>query len=203
MTRNILNHLPMMRKVGKVSPWNAFLMTVYEDFLEASECARGIDFRSEKQKLVRTFRLNPLGPFFYILSDFLVTPSAEAIEMIRSKTRSQSSSPKTKARLIKSKEDDEEETISVDDFPAPEQCAPLDLGSSNPPATPAGNKRVLSGESYGQVSTETTPTKINHAEPLSQVLQNTLITTVINQVWLGGASIPWAQNRKIYLDYRP
>jgi hypothetical protein len=74
-------------------------------------------------------------------------------------------------------------------------------GSS--PSTPPPNKRTFSGESYGQQSTETTPQKMKHAEPLTQALQNTLIGTLLTQVWFGVVKIPWARNRKMYLNYRP
>ena len=44
---------------------------------------------------------------------------------------------------------------------------------------------------------------MNHAEPLTQALQNALIGILLTQVWFGEVQIPWARNRKMYLDYRP
>ena len=160
----------------------------------------------EKKTLVRQFRLNPLGPVFYALSDFLVTPSAEAIEIARSKTSSRSSSPKKKARVSQTTAGPHHESVTPHELIRIPQSSQLISPSKDLPSTPVGKKRVIStesNESYGKRSTETTPTKISHAESLTQALQNTLIATVINQVWLGGANIPWAQNRKMYLDYRP
>ena len=118
--------------------------------------------------------------------------------MVRAKTRSRTPSPKKKPRL--SEQNDDEPNLLKDTPPA----VPITVASSTSlPSTPASNKRVFSGESYGHSSTETTPVKINHAEQLTQALQNTLIASLIYNVWLGGAKVMWAQNRRMYLDYRP
>jgi hypothetical protein len=171
----------------------------YINILRASEEARGEDF-TVKKRLVRKLLSNPLCPFFSSLSDFLVTHSAEAMELARSKARSGSVSPKKKAKVSNKKQD--EDTILVEAMRRIAETSTLEP-LNNPPSTPVGTKRVFSGESYGHSSTETTPAKIRHPEPLTQALQNSLIGALICQVWLGGAEISWAQNREMYLDYRP
>lgn len=175
-------------------------MTVgYENILRASEEARGEDF-TVKKRLVRKLHSNPLWPFFNALADFLVTHSAEAIELNQSKARSGSVSPKKKAKISNERKDDA--PILMEAVHRIPESSILDRINS-PVPTPTGTKRVLSGESYGHSSTETTPSKIKHPEPLTQALQNSLIGTLIWQLWLGGAEISWAQNREMYLDYRP
>jgi len=54
-----------------------------------------------------------------------------------------------------------------------------------------------SDESFGRSSTETTSPR------LTQSLQNALVTAIIRTVWRSHIPIPWAQNRKMYLRYRP
>jgi hypothetical protein len=197
--QNILNPPQVTKSVIKVSLLGAELMVGYNEILQASEEARGEDFSGLKKNVVRKFRSNPLGPFFCSLSDFLVTQSAEAIDMIRSKARSRSASPKKKAKIAAQVDDDEPYTPKQSPLPMP--MTPDFF--TPPPSTPVGNKRVFSGESYGDSSTETTPAKIIHSEPLTQALQNNLIGTLIYHIWLGGAEITWAQNRQMYMDYRP
>jgi hypothetical protein len=171
----------------------------YGNILRASDEARGEDF-TVKKRLVRKLHSNPLWPFFNSLSDFLVTHSAEAIELVQSKVRSRSASPQKKAKISNQKTDDGHILMEAMHRIPPSSI--LDP-SDNSPSTPTGTKRVFSGESYGHSSTETTPSKIKHSEPLTQALQNSLIGTLIWQLWLGGAEISWAQNREMYLDYRP
>ena len=60
-----------------------------------------------------------------------------------------------------------------------------------------------SDESFGRSSTETTPPRLTQAESLTQSLQNALVTAIIRTVWRSHIPIPWAQNRKMYLRYRP
>lgn len=174
-------------------------MVGYNKIIRASEDARGVDFSMGQQDLVRRFADNPLDDFFCTLGDFLVTPSAEAIDLNQAKMRSRTPSPKKKART--SKQNDKDESNIPEEIP---NVSLVETPSfTSPPSTPASNKRVFSGESHGHSSTETTPNKINHLEPLTQALQNDLIRTIIKTVWSGGANIPWAQNRIMYLVYRP
>ena len=177
------------------------LIVGYELILRASEDARDQDFTIEKQKLVRKFRTNPLATTFCSLSDFLVSHSAESLDLIRSKTRSRSASPTKKPKVSEPIMD--EEIIPLDHSPSIPADPCINTATISP-ATPATtNKRVFSGESYGSSSTETTPSRMSHSETLTQSLQNTLVGALIFNIWDGGANIPWAQNRKMYLDYRP
>jgi hypothetical protein len=195
-----------MRMLKTVFVFNALLMIVYNEVIDASEAARGTDFNVEKKVLARKFRSNILKQFFYILSDFLVMSSADAIELARSKTRSRSTSPKKKVRVSTAAEEQEYDSIPISQTILTAQSSQINFALDNAPATPVGNKRVFSNESvvsYGFSSTETTPTKISHTESLTQSLQNALIGALISEVWLGGPEIPWAKGRKMCLDYRP
>jgi hypothetical protein len=58
------------------------------------EEARGMEFAADKKQLVKKLRPNPLNRLFRLLAEFLVTPSAEATDLMRPKARSASSSPK-------------------------------------------------------------------------------------------------------------
>jgi hypothetical protein len=175
-------------------------MVVYNRILEASEAARETGFSVEKKDLVRKFLLNPLLPVFSLFADFYISTSAEALDLSRSETRLRSASPKKKAKVSNSHEYGE--MTSPDDLSSIHTSPEIALEDSSP-TTPPPNKRVFSGESYGQQSTETTLQKMNHAEPLTQALQNALIGILLTQVWFGEVQIPWARNRKMYLDYRP
>jgi hypothetical protein len=206
LIRGILSRLMTMRMLKTVFTFNTVLMIVYNEVMDASEAARGTDFNVEKKVLARKFRSNILKQFFYLLSDFLVMSSAEAMELARSKTRSRSSSPKKKARTSKAAGEQGYDSIPVSETIPTSQSSRLNFALDNTPATPVGNKRVFSNEfteSYGFSSTETTPTKITHTESLTQSLQNALIGALIGEVWLGGPEIPWAKGRKMCLDYRP
>src|SRR5947207_4444869 len=167
-----------MRNLETVFTFHAMLIAVYKEVMDASEVARGTDFTVEKEVLARKFRSNILKSFFYILSDFLVTRSAQAMEMGRSGTRSRLSSPKRKARVSKLTGEQECESIPTNELTPISQSSQFNFTSENTPTTLVGSKRVSSNESYGPESTETTPIKIGHAESVTQSLQNALIGTL-------------------------
>src|SRR5947207_10550446 len=151
-----------MRNLETVFTFHAMLIAVYKEVMDASEVARGTDFTVEKEVLARKFRSNILKSFFYILSDFLVTRSAQAMEMGRSGTRSRLSSPKRKARVSNLTGEQECESIPTNELTSISQSSQFNFTSENTPATPVGSKRVFSNEShgsYGPESTETTPIK--------------------------------------------
>ena len=190
---------------GRLLHARKVLIVGYLDIMQASEAARGEDFTNKRSYFVRNFRGNPLSQFYSELADFFDTHSAEAKDRIRSKARYRSISPKKKPKL--SHPDDNVSPISDPEQSSRQsstQHSSIDQPSSNfPPSTPVSNKRVFSGESFGPSSTETTPTKITHAESVTQSLQNTLVTAIIDTVWDGEVNVSWAQNREMYLKYRP
>jgi hypothetical protein len=55
-------------------------MMVYNVMMDVSQAAEGTSFNLKEDVLARKFRSNILKQLFYILSDFLVMPSAEALE---------------------------------------------------------------------------------------------------------------------------
>ena len=177
-------------------------MVGYENFLNASGDTDERDLQVEKKVLVAKFLTNPLDDFFELLAKSLITRSAESIELIQSKTRDESSkkrgSPKKKAKIDQS--DDIDDIPSIDDLP---RTPSIQYANPNtvPPATPVSKKCDFSEGSYGSLSTETTPSKLSHPEQHTQELQNCLMRKLIKHIWLGGAEIPWAQGREMYLDY--
>jgi hypothetical protein len=75
--------------------------------------------------------------------------------------------------------------------------------SSSFPITPQ-NKRIPSDSSttsYGISSTETTPQKLDKPEQEVQSLQNIMVMTLLRAIWRGGIPVPWAMNRKMWIDY--
>jgi hypothetical protein len=80
-------------------------MVGYLEILQASGDVCDEDFDVEKEVLVESFLTNPLGPLFSFLSNSRISGSAEAIELVQSKSRSISpkkvGSPKKKARVSK------------------------------------------------------------------------------------------------------
>ena len=63
------------------------------------------------------------------------------------------------------------------------------------------NKRKISQTSFGTRSTETTPNKLQQPEAKVQSLRNTFVKRIINKLWFGKISIPWARNRYMFLTY--
>lgn len=186
--------------VIEVESYGMILMIGYHKILKASEEARGHDFSESKRDTVDKFDSNPLSQFFLSLSDFLVMPSAEATDMIRTKARSRSSSPRKKAKVSNPIDEDETESYLFEESPPLPSIGPI---ISTPPSSCSPeNKRVFSGESYGYISTDTTPTKIVHPETMTQSLQDELMKTLIHRIWRGEVQISWARNRKVYMDYR-
>lgn len=75
--------------------------------------------------------------------------------------------------------------------------------SSSVPVTPQ-NKRIPSDSSttsYAISSTETTPQKLDKPEQEVQSLQNIMIMTLLRAIWRGAIPVPWAMNRKMWIDY--
>lgn len=200
------NLLIMIWTIGDVKDADTTLIIGYDNIMKASGDITREDLSVSRHALVPKFLLNPLGAVFESLAKFLVMPSAESIDLVRSKTsKSRSGSPKKtgsprkKARLTKVDDTDE---ITLENLPSILD-PPIIIDSSTTPSTPPANKRDFSGESFGRSSTETTPTKINRPEPFTQDLQNCLSRELIRHLWIGGPRISWAENRTMYLDYLP
>jgi hypothetical protein len=127
----------------------------------------------------------------------MVGPSAEAMGLRQEKNRSRTPSPKKRSKLSKSQNDDNDIQF-IPEIP-PSQ---ISVSSFSDTTTPI-KKRNISGESFGTDSTETSPAKLSQAEQYTQNLQSTLIAKLINCVWHGEATVHWAENREMYLEYRP
>ena len=72
---------------------------------------------------------------------------------------------------------------------------------SQPNEAVNNKKRKVSETSFGNISTETTPTKLKQPEPNVQSLQDTFVNRLINKLWDGQVGIPWAQGRFMFLTY--
>jgi hypothetical protein len=117
-----------------------------------------------------------------------VGPSAESIEF---------PSPTKKSKISDSQDDDNELQFVLEIPPSQ-----ITTSSFIDTTTPV-KKRNFSGGSFGPQSTDTSPAKLTQAEQYTQNLQSTLITKLIDCIWRGEASVAWAENRKMYLEYRP
>jgi hypothetical protein len=190
-----------MRSVIEVA--NAFhrsLMVGYFKIMRSLEEAREVDIpQMGKEDLVVRFEDNPLCEFFVLLRDFIVGPSAEAMELRQEKNRSRTPSPKKRSKLSNSQNDDNVNEIQFIPEIPPSQISVSPFSNITTPV----KERNFSGESFGTDSTETSPAKLSQAEQYTQNLQSTLIAKLINCVWRGEATVHWAENRKMYLEYRP
>lgn len=148
-----------------------------------------------------------LADFFFQLSRLQESPSQRANNHKRDK-----SCVRKKPMLSKSNIDIDEETQFVMDIASntrpitPQSSTPSSTQISNVSATSVTpqNKRIASDSStasYAISSTDTTPKKLDKPEQEVQSLQNTLIDSIIKNVWQRQISIPWARNRKMWLDY--
>jgi hypothetical protein len=174
-------------------------MVGYIEIMRSLEDANDLDLQGTKLKaLVPKLRYNLFGQFFLSLRDFLVTQSAEAIELRHTKGRSRTPSPKKRQ---KKSESDKLGDLALPEGPALASSVMVEPFGS--PSTSDSKKRVFSNESYEGISTETSPARINHPEPRTQALQNELIKCLVRHIWNGGASVSWAQNREMTLEYRP
>jgi hypothetical protein len=166
--------------------------------MRSLEDARDLDIpQMGKEELVIVLEDNPLCEFFVLLRDFMVGPSAEATELRHEKNRPRTPSPKKKPRVSDSQYDDNELQF-IQEMPPSQIMASSFSGTTTPV-----KKRNISGGSFGPESTETSPARLSQSEQYTQNLQSTLIAKLINCVWRGEASVLWAENRKIYLEYRP
>lgn len=199
LLKDTFSRLRKTKNVIMVVQSLAVLMVGYVEIMRSLEDAKDLDIRGLKKKdLVSRFRYNPLGPFFSSLKDFVVTSSAEAIDLRQTKARSRTPSPKKRSKICEPNDDDEIAFREI--LPL---MQPMTTSSSTSPSTPISKKRIFSGEFFGTSSTDTNPARLNHAEPHTQALQNDLIKSLIYNIWNGGISVPWAQNRELILDYRP
>ena len=74
-----------------------------------------------------------------------------------------------------------------------------ELASAQAEVTP--RKRVVSNISFGTQFTETTPIKFTKPETSIQQMQNYFVTDILDYIYNGVISIPWARNRNMYLRY--
>ena len=180
----------------------ALLNVGYTNIMNASGNTTKQDLSADRELLVSKYLSNPLGAVFELLANFLVMPSAESIDLTRSKSWDSSprkgGSPRKKAKVGDAEIDEMDILQSLGPNSEREHVVAIDSTF-----TPQGSKRNFSGQSFGASSTETTPSKINRSEPFTQQLENTLCRELIRHLWLGGPKILWAENRKMYLDYVP
>ena len=96
--RNTLNPQEKMKSAIKVNVSESVLIVGYPKILQASEEARGELFSGPKGDPVDKFEDNPLL-FYSLLSSCFTMHCVEAVDMIRSKTRIRSTSPKRKPKI--------------------------------------------------------------------------------------------------------
>jgi hypothetical protein len=187
---------------------NILLIVGYLKIMRSLEDARPLDIPSiGKEDLVVALEDNPLCEFFVLLRDFMVGPSAEAMELRQEKNRSRTPSPKKRSKISDSQKSDSQyndnEIQFLPEIPSSQIPSSQITVSSFIDTTTPVKKRNISGGSFGPQSTDSSPAKLSQAEQYTQNLQSTLIAKLINCVWRGEATVAWAENRKMYLEYRP
>jgi hypothetical protein len=182
---------------------STMLIVGYLKIMRSLEDARDIDIpRVGKKDLVVRLDENPLCEFFVLLRDFMVGPSAEAMELRQEKNRSRTPSPKKRSKISDSQKSDSQYNDNEIQFLPEIPSSQITISSFIDTTTPV-KKRNISGGSFGPQSTDSSPAKLSQAEQYTQNLQSTLIAKLINCVWRGEATVAWAENRKMYLEYRP
>src|SRR5436190_20571257 len=95
----------MMRAIENVIYLASLLTIGYERLLNASGATNEKHLKVDTEELVATYLSNPLGPVFELLASSLISPRAESIELMQTKSREQSprksGSPTKKAMIVK------------------------------------------------------------------------------------------------------
>ena len=107
-----------------VETYTTPLMAGYQNVMVASGETTIRDLSVEKERTRGEISVNPLGVVFELLANFLVTPSAESVDLARSKSRESAprkggGSPRKKAKV--SKEDIDEVLHFEEQSPEPER----------------------------------------------------------------------------------
>jgi hypothetical protein len=188
---------------NRVKPFLAALIVDIQDILKESMLVAKEDLviLHEDLDVMKKVLKMKLADFFLQLSRLQESPSQRATDH-----RSEKRRIRKKPTLSKASSDDE--LLEDLNIPAFHPVNPSSTPTQSPnasvmPATPS-NKRIPSGSStasFAISSTDTTPRKLDKPEQEVQSLQNLLVTSLIKIVWEGAINVPWAMNRKMWLDY--
>lgn len=148
---------------------------------------------------------NELADFYFHLSRLQESPSQRYKDHRRDKSR-----VRKNPILSSPTANDISQSLDFQIPSSPPPSSQFNLPTSIPnsdsysiPATPQ-NKRIPSDSSttsYAISSTETTPQKLDKPEQEVQSLQNVMVMTLLRAIWRGAIPIPWAMNRKMWIDY--
>ena len=157
---------------------------------------------------MRRWRQNPMGSFMRVLAAALETESKSAETRRKGKERASK-------RLGLSHNSDQTTSEFIPpppSVPASTMAPPTKLSSSTSVSEGTEmdmsqqHKRTASAAttaSFGGSSTDSPPQNIDRPEPHVQNLQNTFVQVIMENIWGIGVPIPWAQGRKMWLDYTP
>lgn len=138
---------------------------------------------------------NELSDFYLHLSQMQEAPSQRSEDH-----------KKDKARVRKKPTLASPVVDNVTDYEIPSTPPPFSVQASNAssmPITPQ-KKRIPSDgstSSYDISSTEITPRRLDKPEQEVQSLQNTMVMALLRVIWRGGIPVPWARNRKMWINY--
>ena len=168
-------------------------MLGYTTIIESSQAVTEDDLRRYRgDKRVRSkFNNNVLQDVFLCLVKLLETDSEESQSLQKDKA--------ARGPIVVYAPPSTPPPASVHSFSSPLPYAQPRLPQSF--ETVNHNKRKLRDTSFGNKSTETTPTKLKQPEPNVQFLQDTFINRLLNKLWDGQVSIPWARGRFMFLTY--
>ena len=157
---------------------------------------------SEDDEVIRRWRKNPLGYFMQVLATALETESKTAENRRKEKERTRKKPKLSEIHSVQT---------SYDIPPSPiadivTLTSTLSSMSATTESVVSEHKRTVSAAttaSYGASSTDSPPRIIDKPESDVQTLQNTFVQLVMQAIWGVGVPIPWAQGRKMWLDYAP
>lgn len=158
-----------------------------------------LDKIDEDEEIMEKLLNSKFSDFFFQLSRLQESLSQQAQDQQKHKARVRKKPIVSKPTSVQS---DIEPDLKSLRTPSPPSNVTT-LTSTAPPVTPQ-NKRIASDGStttYDIPSTDSTPQKLDKAEQEIQSLQNTLVMSLIKNIWNRRITVPWVRNRKMWIDY--
>jgi len=186
-----------------------WLTLVVKPVLEGSKQVTNEELKRwyEDETVIQNWRKNPLGDFMTVLAGALETESNSAERRRKEKERASKRPTLSEPPSEQTQHEfDIAPTGMTGIIPPHIASSSSSMSRSTPDPLPAQHKRTASAAttaSYGASSTESPPQSIDKPEPHVQELQNVFVRLIMKAIWGGGVPIPWAQGRKMWLDYTP
>jgi hypothetical protein len=160
----------------------------------------------EDETVIQSWRKNPLGEFMTVLAGALETESKSAESQRKQKERVRKRPTLSEPPSAQTLHELNIPASRLPDIMPPVASSSCSMSTSTQEPLTSQHKRTASSAttaSYGASSTDSPPQNIDKPEPHVQELQNVFVRLIIKEIWGGGVPIPWAQGRKMWLDYAP